>query len=159
MWWINLTSRISRQLASSFGYKIDCLLIPKLSRTTSNRTTKYIIFFTIFPIIVTSGPVQINHTNRLVFMCGKCISFHLVRFGLVCLINPVEMRIYRMCNCECSSNLYVVKLVFMVVFVFRCACVCVNCKYISKFLKCSCICVNVCIPRMEARLLLLLLFS
>lgn len=54
---INLTSRISRQLASSFGNKIDCLLIPKLNRTTSNRTTKYIIFFTILPIIVTSGPV------------------------------------------------------------------------------------------------------
>lgn len=35
-----LTSRISRQLASSFGNKMDCLLTAKLNKTTSNKTTK-----------------------------------------------------------------------------------------------------------------------
>lgn len=53
-----LTSRMSRQLASSFGNNMDCRLTPKLNKTTSNRTTKYIIFFTILPIIVTSGPIS-----------------------------------------------------------------------------------------------------
>lgn len=61
MAFLYITSRMSRQLASSFGNNIDCLLTPKLSKTTSNSTTKYIMFLTIFPIIVTRGPVSFIH--------------------------------------------------------------------------------------------------
>lgn len=55
---LKFTSRINRQLASLLGNRMACRLTPKLSNTTSSNTTKYIMFFTIFPIIVTRGPAK-----------------------------------------------------------------------------------------------------
>lgn len=52
------TSRIIRHFGSEFGFNIACLATPKLINTTSKSTTKYIMFLTIFPIMVTRGPIK-----------------------------------------------------------------------------------------------------
>ncbi|KYQ46529.1 hypothetical protein ALC60_14460 [Trachymyrmex zeteki] len=53
------TSRIMRHFGSALGFNIACLATPKLISTTSKSTTKYIIFLTILPIMVTKGPTKI----------------------------------------------------------------------------------------------------
>ncbi|KYN10556.1 hypothetical protein ALC57_17161 [Trachymyrmex cornetzi] len=53
------TSRIIRDSGARLGCNIACLATPKLISTTSKSTTKYIIFLTIFPIMVTKGPTKI----------------------------------------------------------------------------------------------------
>ncbi|KYN34762.1 hypothetical protein ALC56_10730, partial [Trachymyrmex septentrionalis] len=55
------TSRIIRNSGARLGCNIACLATPKLISTTNKSTTKYIIFLTIFPIMVTKGPTKIKN--------------------------------------------------------------------------------------------------
>lgn len=59
------TSRNMSHFGMEVGFNIACLDTPKLMSTTSKRITKYIMFLTIFPIIVTRGPVKCKYYQVL----------------------------------------------------------------------------------------------
>lgn len=88
-----------RHFGSALGYNIACLATPKLMSTTNKSTTKYIMFLTIFPIMVTRGPMKYKLLSITLYKIITITLHKIITYYMCKIINKYVNNIFKNTSC------------------------------------------------------------